>query len=55
MAKRIVAAFGADTFEIIEAAPERLTEVPGIGGDVTSTEYSRWAAYQVQLLHSPSR
>ncbi len=31
MAKRIVAAFGADTFAVIEAAPERLTEVPGIG------------------------
>ncbi len=31
MAKRIVAAFGESTFEIIEAAPERLTEVSGIG------------------------
>ena len=31
MAKRIVAAFGEATFEIIEASPERLTEVPGIG------------------------
>jgi len=31
MAKRIVAAFGADTFEIIEVSPDRLTEVPGIG------------------------
>ena len=31
MAKRIVAAFGEATFEIIEAAPERLTEVAGIG------------------------
>src|SRR4029453_5150446 len=31
MAKRIVAAFGEGTFEIIEASPERLTEVPGIG------------------------
>ena len=28
MAKHIVAAFGVDTFEIIEAKPERLTEVP---------------------------
>ncbi|WP_046867443.1 SF1B family DNA helicase RecD2 [Microvirga massiliensis] len=31
MAKRIVNAFGEDTFTIIEAHPERLTEVPGIG------------------------
>src|SRR3954463_14484343 len=31
MAKRIVAAFGEGTFEIIEATPERLTEVSGIG------------------------
>lgn len=31
MAKRIVALFGEATFEVIEAAPERLTEVGGIG------------------------
>ena len=31
MAKRIVAIFGEATFEIIEASPERLTEVGGIG------------------------
>src|SRR3954466_9374220 len=31
MAKRIVAAFGQATFDIIEANPERLTEVAGIG------------------------
>src|SRR5919206_1244371 len=31
MAKRIVAAFGEGTFEIIEAEPGRLTEVEGIG------------------------
>ena len=30
-AKRIVGVFGDATFEIIEAAPERLKEVPGIG------------------------
>ena len=29
MAKRIVAAFGVDTFDIIEAHPEQLTEVGG--------------------------
>lgn len=31
MAKRIVAAFGAATFEIIEAETDRLKEVAGIG------------------------
>src|SRR5580765_7475437 len=31
MAKRIVAAFGEGTFEVIEATPELLTEVAGIG------------------------
>ena len=31
MAKRIVAAFGEGTFDIIEAAPDRLKEVSGIG------------------------
>ena len=31
MAGRIVDAFGEGTFEVIDATPERLTEVPGIG------------------------
>ena len=31
LAKRIVGAFGEGTFEIIEAAPQKLREVPGIG------------------------
>src|SRR5215210_330896 len=31
MAKRIVALFGENTFEIIEAEPDRLKEVAGIG------------------------
>ncbi|KLK93950.1 recombinase RecD [Microvirga vignae] len=43
MAKRIVAAFGVDTFEIIEAAPERLTEVPGIGPMRASRIVAGWA------------
>src|SRR5439155_18039974 len=30
-AGRIVDAFGEGTFEVIDATPERLTEVPGIG------------------------
>src|ERR687897_3551263 len=43
MAKRIVAAFGIDTFEIIEAKPERLTEVSGIGPMRASRIVSGWA------------
>src|SRR5215210_5810864 len=43
MAKRIVAAFGEDTFEIIEANPERLTEVQGIGPWRASKIVSGWA------------
>jgi ERCC4-type nuclease len=31
LAERIVAAFGEATFEVIEASPEKLREVPGIG------------------------
>jgi exodeoxyribonuclease V alpha subunit len=43
MAKRIVAAFGVDTFEIIEANPERLTEVSGIGPMRASRIVAGWA------------
>jgi exodeoxyribonuclease V alpha subunit len=43
MAKRIVAAFGVDTFEIIEAQPERLTEVSGIGPMRASRIVAGWA------------
>lgn len=43
MAKRIVAAFGKNTFEIIEANPERLTEVPGIGLWRASKIVAGWA------------
>jgi exodeoxyribonuclease V alpha subunit len=43
MAKRIVAAFGVDTFEIIEASPERLTEVSGIGPMRASRIVAGWA------------
>ncbi|HEX2556434.1 MAG TPA: ATP-dependent RecD-like DNA helicase [Microvirga sp.] len=43
MAKRIVAAFGDGTFEIIEAQPERLTEVSGIGHMRASRIVSGWA------------
>jgi len=43
MAKRIVAAFGEDTFEVIEANPERLTEVPGVGPWRASKIVGGWA------------
>jgi exodeoxyribonuclease V alpha subunit len=43
MAKRIVAAFGEGTFEIIEAHPERLTEVSGIGPRRASRIVGGWA------------
>ncbi|MXQ12221.1 SF1B family DNA helicase RecD2 [Microvirga makkahensis] len=43
MAKRIVAAFGEDTFEIIEAQPERLTEVQGIGPWRAAKIVAGWA------------
>src|ERR671912_786513 len=40
---RLVAAFGENTFEIIEAAPERLTEVTGIGPWRASRIVAGWA------------
>ena len=43
MAKRIVAAFGEATFDIIEASPERLTEVSGIGPWRASKIVAGWA------------
>ncbi|MDP4021526.1 ATP-dependent RecD-like DNA helicase [Methylobacterium sp. NEAU 140] len=43
MAKRIVAAFGEATFEIVEAEPGRLTEVDGIGKTRAARIVSGWA------------
>src|SRR5918993_5971904 len=43
MAKRLVAAFGEATFDIIEASPERLTEVSGIGPWRGSKIFARWS------------
>src|SRR5215207_2158195 len=43
MAKPIVAAFGEGTFDIIEATPKRLTEVPGIGKFRASKIVTGWA------------
>ncbi len=46
MAKRIVAAFGEATLDIIEAHPERLTEVSGIGPWRASKIVAGWAEQQ---------
>ena len=43
MAKRIVAAFGEDTFAIIEAEPGRLREVAGIGARRAARIVAGWA------------
>lgn len=43
MAKRIVAAFGAETFAIIEAEPARLREVGGIGPQRLKRIVAGWA------------
>ncbi len=43
MAKRIVAMFGAATFEIIEAEPDRLKEVAGIGPTRAARIVAGWA------------
>src|SRR5215203_910601 len=43
MAKRLVAAFGEATFDIIEASPERLTEVSGSGPMRASRIVAGWA------------
>ena len=42
MAERIVGQFKEETFEIIENAPERLREVPGIGLDRTGKITAAW-------------
>ncbi|NEU14599.1 ATP-dependent RecD-like DNA helicase [Methylobacterium sp. BTF04] len=43
MAKRIVTAFGVTTFEIIEAEPDRLKEVVGIGPTRAARIVAGWA------------
>ena len=43
MAKRIVSHFGADTLEVIEETPERLTEVDGIGKTRAERIKASWA------------
>lgn len=43
LARRIVAAFGARTFEVIEAEPHRLTEIGGIGRARAARIVAAWA------------
>ncbi|KAF2992868.1 ATP-dependent RecD-like DNA helicase [Methylocystis sp. MJC1] len=43
LAKRIVTAFGEQTFEIIEAEPERMREVSGIGEFRAAKIVAGWA------------
>lgn len=47
MAERIVDHFGTDTLEIIETAPERLVEVPGLGPKRTKMIGVAWAEQKV--------
>jgi exodeoxyribonuclease V alpha subunit len=42
MAARIVAHFGADTLQVIEQAPQRLVEVPGLGPKRTAMIGTAW-------------
>lgn len=46
-AKRLVRAFGKDVFDIIEAAPERLREVAGIGPKRAGKIIAGWADQKV--------
>ena len=46
-ASKLVGAFGADVFEVIEQAPERLREVPGIGQVRASRIAQAWADQKV--------
>ncbi len=46
-ASKLVAAFGAEVFEVIEQAPERLREVPGIGQVRAGRIAEAWADQKV--------
>ena len=46
-ASKLVAAFGAEVFEVIEQAPERLREVPGIGKVRAGRIAQAWADQKV--------
>lgn len=46
-ARQLVRAFGVDVFDIIEATPERLTELPGIGPKRKACVVAAWAEQKV--------
>ena len=46
-AKRLVHAFGADVFDLIEQQPDRLREVPGIGRKRAARIIAGWAEQKV--------
>ena len=46
MARRLVAAFGTDTLEVIDKHPERLLEVPGIGKGRADKVRKAWRKHQ---------
>jgi exodeoxyribonuclease V alpha subunit len=46
-ARKLVSAFGAEVFDIIEQTPDRLREVPGIGPGRASRIVSGWAEQKV--------
>ncbi|MBB6473863.1 SF1B family DNA helicase RecD2 [Sphaerisporangium rubeum] len=47
MAERIVGHFGLDTLEVIETAPQRLVEVPGLGPKRTKMIAAAWEEQKV--------
>ena len=49
-AKRMVKMFGKDVFDLIEAAPERLREVEGIGPKRADKITSAWADQKVNRI-----
>lgn len=46
-AKKLIAAFGENVFEVIESSPERLLELPGIGKMRMERVQSAWAEQKV--------
>lgn len=46
-AKRLVAAFGKDVFDVIEKTPERLHEVPGIGAKRIERLTANWSEQKI--------
>lgn len=55
LAKRIVAAFGEQTFEIIEAAPVRMREVSGIGEFRAGKIVAGWSSCTPMAPARPGR